>query len=67
MMQMGWGCSTASVVGTGKIIDYKLTFRRVETIEPCVKCEVPVAVWEIEDSDEKALDIYEGYTHLYRK
>ena len=53
MMQMGWRCPTASVVGTGKIIDYKLTFRRVATIEPCVKCEVPVAVWKIEDSDEK--------------
>ena len=67
MMQMGWRCPTASVVGTGKIIDYKLTFRRVATIEPCIKKEVPVAVWTIEDSDEKALDRYEGYPHLYRK
>ena len=67
MMQMGWRCPTASVVGTGKIIDYKLTFRRVATIEPSVKSEVPVAVWKIEDSDEKALDRYEGYPSLYRK
>ena len=67
MMQMGWRCPTASVVGTGKIIDYKLTFRRVATIEPCIKKEVPVAVWTIENSDEKALDRYEGYPHLYRK
>ena len=67
MMQMGCRCPTASVVGTGKIIDYKLTFRRVATIEPCVKKEVPVAVWTIEDNDEKALDRYEGYPHLYRK
>ena len=67
MMQMGWRCPTASVVGTGKILDYKLTFRRVATIEPCLKEEVPVAVWKIEDSDEKALDRYEGYPHLYRK
>ena len=67
MMQMGWRCPTASVVGTGKIIDYKLTFRRVATIEPCQKQEVPVAVWKIEDSDEKALDRYEGYPSLYRK
>ena len=67
MMQMGWRCPTASVVGTGKIIDYKLTFRRVATIEPCIKKEVPVAVWKIEDSDEKALDRYEGYPTLYRK
>lgn len=67
MMQMGWRCPTASVVGTGKIIDYKLTFRRVATIEPSIKQEVPVAVWKIEDSDEKALDRYEGYPNLYRK
>ena len=67
MMQMGWRCPTASVVGTGKIIDYKLTFRRVATIEPNLKSEVPVAVWKIEDSDEKALDRYEGYPSLYRK
>ena len=65
MMQMGWRCPTASVVGTGKIIDYKLTFRRVATIEPCQKQEVPVAVWKIEDNDEKALDRYEGYPSLY--
>ena len=55
MMQMGWRCPTASVVGTGKIIDYKLTFRRVATIEPSVKSEVPVAVWKIEESDEKRI------------
>ena len=67
MMQMGWRCPTASVVGTGKIIDYKLTFRRVATIEPSLKDEVPVAVWKIEDSDERALDRYEGYPTLYRK
>lgn len=67
MMQMGWRCPTASVVGTGKIIDYKLTFRRVATIEPCKKKEVPVAVWKIEDTDELALDRYEGYPKLYRK
>nr|DAN69523.1 MAG TPA: hypothetical protein [Caudoviricetes sp.] len=67
MMQMGYRCPTASVVGTGKIIDYKLTFRRVATIEPCVKKEVPVAVWKIEDSDERALDRYEGYPTMYRK
>ncbi len=67
MMQMGWRCPTAKVVGTGKIIGYKLTFRRVATIEPCEKSEVPVAVWKIEDSDERALDRYEGYPDLYRK
>lgn len=67
MMQMGWRCPTASVVGIGKITDYKLTFRRVATIEPSIKSEVPVAVWKIENKDERALDRYEGCPTLYRK
>ena len=67
IMQMGWRCPTAKVLGTGKILDYKLTFKVVATIEPCQKQEVPVAVWRIEEKDEIALDSYEGYPHLYRK
>lgn len=67
IMQMGWRCPTAKVVGIGKILDYKLSFRGVATIEPEEKKEVPVAVWEIQESDEKALDVYEGYPTLYRK
>ena len=65
--QMGWRCPTAKVIGIGKILDYKLTFRHVATIEPNEKSEVPVAVWEIEPKDEVALDVYEGYPSLYRK
>lgn len=67
IMQMGYRCPTAKVVGIGKILDYKLTFRGVATIEKEAKKEVPVAVWEIKENDEKALDIYEGYSTLYRK
>jgi len=35
-----------------------------------IECEgenVPIAVWEITEECEKALDIYEGYPRLYRK
>ena len=28
---------------------------------------VPVLVWKLRPSDERALDLYEGYPHLYRK
>ena len=28
---------------------------------------VPVLVWKIKPSDERALDLYEGHPHLYRK
>ena len=52
IMQMGYRCPTAKVVGIGKILDYKLTFRGVATIEKEAKKEVPVAVWEIKENDE---------------
>lgn len=70
--QMAYRCPTARVKGVGKIAGWKLTFRgadgsAVATIEPCKKGEVPVLLWEIEPSDEVALDRYEGYPWLYRK
>ena len=50
------------------IKDYKLMFRNgLATIEPCKGSEVPVGVWAISKNDEKALDSYEGFPHLYRK
>lgn len=50
------------------IKDYKLMFRAgLATIEPCEGCEVPVGVWAITESKEKALDMREGYPSLYRK
>lgn len=64
---MGRRCSTAKVLGIGKILDFKLTFKGVTTIKPEEKKEVPVVVWKIEESDEEVLDIYEGYPYLYRK
>ena len=67
LRQMARRCPTAKVFGIGKIKDYQLTFRGVATIESDVGKEVPVGVWEIQPSDEKALDRYEGYPHLYRK
>ena len=67
IMQMGIRCPHAKVVGVGKILNYKLTFCGVATIDPEDKCVVPVAVWEINSHDEKALDKYESYPVLYRK
>ena len=29
--------------------------------------QVAMGLWEISDACEKALDIYEGFPHLYRK
>ena len=65
--QMSMRCPTAKVVGTTLLKDYQLTFRNVATIEPKVGSVVPVAVWEIDEISERALDRYEGYPRLYRK
>lgn len=67
LQQMGWRCPTAKVVGKGKIENYQLLFNGVATIVPKEKANVPVAVWEIQPSDEKSLDRYEGYPSFYRK
>ncbi|UZW12584.1 gamma-glutamylcyclotransferase [Clostridium pasteurianum] len=70
--QMAYRCPTAKVKGAGSIIGWNLVFRgnkgnAYATIEPDGNKEVPVVIWEIESSDEKALDRYEGYPRLYRK
>ena len=65
--QMADRCPTARVVGTTVLDDYQLVFQRVATIVPHPGAKVPVAIWEIDEECEEALDIYEGYPHLYRK
>lgn len=65
--QMSRRCPNAKVVGIGSLKNYQLTFRRVATIEPVDGAVTPVGVWEISPKDERNLDIYEGYPHLYRK
>ena len=72
LQQMAYRCPTAKVVGTTFLEDYELLFRgphasAVATVEPCKNSKVPVMIWEIQDKDEHALDIYEGYPHLYTK
>lgn len=72
MNQMRFRCPTARVVGTAVIKDYELLFKGREmcsylTIEPKEGSEVPVAVWSVEESDEKSLDRYEGFPNFYYK
>ncbi len=67
LAQMARRCPNSKVIGIGELKDYQLTFRRVATIEPQQGAVTPVGVWEITPADEKALDYYEGYPHLYRK
>ena len=67
MKQMSIRCPTAAVVGSGTLKGYRLAFCGVATVFPCEGNEVPVAVWEIDEDCERALDRYEGYPRLYRK
>ena len=36
-------------------------------IEPAKGCSAPVLVWDITPTDEAALDLFEGFPHLFEK
>lgn len=66
--QMRFRCPGAEMVGTTKIQDHELVFRRgYLTIEPKEGSYVPAGVWKITPSDEAALDRYEGFPRFYAK
>lgn len=70
--QMAFRCPRARLLGTGEIADYELLFKgsltgAYATVEAKEESRVPVLVWEIEETDEKSLDRYEGYPRLYDK
>ena len=70
--QMAIRCPNAKVIGTATLEGYELLFRghhnaAVATVEPKEGSSVPVLLWEITPTCEKALDIYEGFPRLYRK
>ena len=70
--QMAHRCPTAEVVGTATLRGWRLWFRggnggAVATVERERGCEVPVLIWRIQPQDERALDRYEGWPHLYHK
>lgn len=71
--QMARRCPGARFIGTGYLEGWQLVYRGtsrrqgVATIRQADGDSVPVGIWSITRSDERALDIYEGYPHLYRK
>ena len=70
--QMRMRCPEARIIGTSVIKDYQLLFKGSKTgsyltIEPMEGAEVPVVIWEVTETDEKALDRYEGYPNFYYK
>lgn len=70
--QMQMRCPGARIIGTSVIEDYQLLFKGSKTgsyltIGPKEGGRVPVAAWEVTESDELALDRYEGYPDFYYK
>ena len=69
--QMRRRCPNATVIGIGELLNYRLTFRGINTgvanIEKMQGRTVPIVLWEITPECEKALDVYEGYPRLYTK
>ena len=67
--QMAFRCPEARLIGTGYISGARLEFFLHATVEKTNdrRNRVPVAVWEINDRDEKSLDRYEGFPHYYVK
>ena len=70
--QMQMRCPGAKPVGTMVLEDYELLFKGSKTgsyltIEQCEGGTVPVVVWEVTESDETALDRYEGFPNFYYK
>jgi len=63
--QMATRCPAAEFIGTGRLIDYRLTFRGVADIEWHLGSYVLVGLWNITDACLTALDRYEGYPRLY--
>ena len=70
--EMAKRCPTAKLLGASTLRNHRLTFRgahaaAVANIEPAKGYNVPVLVWDITSTDEAALDLYEGFPHLYEK
>ena len=70
LFQMKRRCKDSVFLKKIKLVDFKLTFRskyRAADIEPKKNSIVPGALFEISKSDEKKLDVYEDFPHLYSK
>jgi gamma-glutamylcyclotransferase (GGCT)/AIG2-like uncharacterized protein YtfP len=64
---MNFRCPNARFVGTLTLPDWELVFRGVADISQQPGKEVQGGLYIITNTCEKALDIYEGYPHLYSK
>tara|TARA_B110000263_G_scaffold129379_1_gene112467 strand:+ start:272 stop:673 length:402 start_codon:yes stop_codon:yes gene_type:complete len=69
-LQMKRRCKDSIFLKKINLNNFRLTFRskyRAADIEPKKKSIVPGGLFEISESDEKKLDVYEDYPKLYKK
>ncbi|MBQ7885829.1 MAG: gamma-glutamylcyclotransferase [Clostridia bacterium] len=69
MEQMERRCPDAKLIGIGYLDHARLEFYLHATVERtrAKGAQVPVAVWEISERDERNLDHYEGFPNYYTK
>ena len=72
VQQMRMRCPCATILGTATLKGWELLFRGSKTgsyltIEECDGGSVPVVIWDVTESDEAALDRYEGFPSFYYK
>jgi len=70
--QMKARCPHATILGTAVLKDWELLFKgsltgSYLTIENAEDGKVPVVIWEVTETDEAALDRYEGFPNFYYK
>lgn len=67
LSQMRRRCPNAKKVGSFLLKGYELEFRYYLTIKKSPNGEVPLGIFEIDETGERNLDRYEGYPTHYRK
>lgn len=72
VQQMRMRCPHATILGTAALKGWELLFKGSKTgsyltIEEKDGGSVPVVIWEVTESDEAALDRYEGFPSFYYK
>ena len=72
LAQMAVRCPDAKVVGKSFLEDYRLMYKGTMTgayltVEKEEGACLPIGIWEVQESDEASLDVYEGYPDLYYK
>jgi len=65
--EMARRCPTSVMIGRGWLENYSLVFRTYADIEPAPEGRCWGVIWELGESDLKALDQLEGYPYHYTR